>query len=293
MGEPAGLHGSCQRRNRGNGVRTVLEKNAWKTTGQTNKEGIKHAGKSTRNKTFWKRSLCSVRQDGRSMAGECGGADQQQGDNDHDRSGAITEEEVPHVDAVLLTHCDNDHYSRTTCGKLAGKTKEFHGPRYVAGLLEEEQGIGGVGHDIGERFQIGDVAVTLTPADHAWQNESPKHHTRDFKKEDFCGFWLDTPDGSIWAVGDSRLMEEQLHMPRPDVMLFDISDSRWHIGLDGVKKMASAYPDTPLILWHWGSVDAPEWKEFNGDPEVVKSLIINPERVVVLAPGEEYCLNNR
>ncbi len=86
-------------------------------------------------------------------------------------------------------------------------------------------------------------------------------------------------------------MEEQLHMPRPDVMLFDISDSRWHIGLEGVKKMASAYPDTPLILWHWGSVDAPEWKEFNGDPEVVKSLIINPERVVVLAPGEGYCLN--
>ena len=74
---------------------------------------------------------------------------------------------------------------------------------------------------------------------------------------------------------------------------FDISDSRWHIGLDGVKKMAFAYPNTPLILWHWGSVDAPEWKEFNGDPEVVKSMIKNPERVVVLAPGEGYCLNRQ
>lgn len=205
----------------------------------------------------------------------------------------ITEEEVPRVDAVLLTHCDNDHYSRATCGRLAGKVKEFHGPHYVAGLLRGEQGIDGIGHDIGERFQVGDVAVTLTPADHAWQNESPKHHTREFKMEDFCGFWLDTPDGSIWAVGDSRLMEEQLHMPRPDAMLFDISDSRWHIGLEGVKKMAAAYPDTPLILWHWGSVDAPEWKEFNGAPEVVKSLIVNPERVVVLAPGESYRLDIR
>ena len=38
-------------------------------------------------------------------------------------------------------------------------------------------------------------------------------------------------------------------------MLFDISDSKWHIGL-----------------------------------EVVKKLIINPEQVVVLAPGESYCL---
>lgn len=202
----------------------------------------------------------------------------------------ITEEEVPSVDAVLLTHCDNDHYSRTTCRKLADKVKGFHGPHYVAGLLKEELGIEGMGHDIKETFQVGNTSVTLTPADHAWQNESPKHHTRDFQMEDFCGFWLDTPDGSIWAVGDSRLMEEQLHMPSPDVMLFDISDSRWHIGLEGVRKMAAAYPDTQLILWHWGSVDAPEWKEFNGDPEVVKSLVANPERVVVLAPGECFHL---
>lgn len=202
----------------------------------------------------------------------------------------ITEEEVPHVDAVLLTHCDNDHYSRTTCRKLAKKVNEFHAPHYVAGLLKEELGIEGCGHDIGEKFQVGNITVELTPADHAWQNESPEHHTREFKKEDFCGFWLDTPDGSIWTAGDSRLMQEQLRMPVPDAMLFDFSDSKWHIGLDGVKKMAAAYPDTPLILWHWGSVDAPDWKEFNGNPEVVKGLIVNPGRVVVIAPGESFPL---
>lgn len=85
-------------------------------------------------------------------------------------------------------------------------------------------------------------------------------------------------------------MEEQLHMPTADAMLLDISDSRWYIGLEGVRQMAATYPDTPLILWHWGSVDAPEWKEFNGDPEVVKSLVVNPERIVVLAPGECFHL---
>lgn len=180
----------------------------------------------------------------------------------------ITEEAVPYVDAVLLTHCDNDHYSRTTCRKLAEKVKKFHAPHYVAGLLKEELDIEGIGHDIKEEFQVGNITVKLTPADHAWQNESPEHHTRDFKMEDCCGFWLDTPDGSIWAVGDSR----------------------WHIGLEGVRKMAAAYSDTPLILWHWGSVDAPEWKEFNGDPEVVKKLVVNPDRVVVLAPGESFLL---
>lgn len=202
----------------------------------------------------------------------------------------ITEQNVPHLDGILLTHCDNDHYSRSTCRALAPVTASYHAPLYVAGLLREELGVPCEGHEIRESFRIGETTVTLTPAWHNWQNESPKHHTREFLREDYCGFWLDTPDGSIWAVGDSRLLESQLQMRVPDAMLFDFSDSRWHIGLDGAARMAAAYPETPLILWHWGTVDAPEWKEFNGDPDVLKSRIVNPERVVVLAPGEPYRL---
>jgi L-ascorbate metabolism protein UlaG (beta-lactamase superfamily) len=104
--------------------------------------------------------------------------------------------------------------------------------------------------------------------------------------EDFCGFRLETEDGVVWMPGDSRLMEEQLHQEHVDLMLMDISDSRWHIGLDGVDKLAAAYPDTYLLPIHWGCVDAPEWKEFNGDPEVVRSRIVNPDRLHVKAVGE-------
>lgn len=203
----------------------------------------------------------------------------------------IQEEEVPHLDAILLTHCDNDHYSRSTSKALAEKTDAFHAPHYVAALLQEELQIPGIGHDIHERFPVGDLRVTLTPAWHNWQNESPKHHTRDFKREDYCGFWIDTPDGTIWAPGDSRLLEEQLHMPQPDAILFDFSDSRWHIGLDNAVRFAAAYPNTPLIVWHWGTVDAPEWKEFNGNPEELKARVVNPERVIVLNPGEPWTLH--
>lgn len=202
----------------------------------------------------------------------------------------ITEEEVPRLDGILLTHCDNDHYSRSTCRKLSKVTASYHGPHYVAGLLQEELQILGAGHKIGEHFRLGEVEVSLTPAWHNWQNESPKHHTREYAREDYCGFWLDTPDGSLWIPGDSRLLTEQLHMPTPDAILFDFSDSRWHIGMEGAVKMAAAYPDTPLLLWHWGSVDAPEWKEFNGDPDALKAKIVNPERAVVLAPGQAYRL---
>lgn len=59
----------------------------------------------------------------------------------------------------------------------------------------------------------------------------------------------------------------------------------------GAVKLAAAYPMTPLILWHWGSVDAPEWKEFNGNSDEFKRFVANSNRVVVLNPGEAYQLN--
>ena len=199
--------------------------------------------------------------------------------------------DVPHLDAVLITHSDNDHFSRITCEEISGVTEAFHAPHYVAGLMKDI-GINCVGHDIRESFQIGPVTITLTPADHAWQNEYPKYKTREFKQEDYCGFWLDTPDGSIWAVGDSRLMPEQLEMPDPNVMLFDFSDSSWHIGFENAVVLANRYPNTDLILWHWGSVDAPTRKEFNGEPEELAKRIVNPERMHALAAGEPFCLKS-
>lgn len=194
-------------------------------------------------------------------------------------------EDIPHIDAILLTHSDNDHFSRETCRDLCAVCSSVHAPRYVA-KLAEELGLPATGHRIEEHFSVGPVSVTLTPADHAWQNAFPDTADRVFQMEDFCGFWLDTPDGTVWAVGDSRLMDQHLHMPVPDLILFDFSDSEWHIGLDNAVKLADTYPDTPLLLWHWGCVDAPEMDPFNGDPAELKAHIKNPERALVLAPGQ-------
>ena len=79
-------------------------------------------------------------------------------------------------------------------------------------------------------------------------------------------------------------------MPAPDALLFDFSDSEWHFGLDGAIQMANAYPDTPLLLHHWGSVNAPDFPPFNGDPQTLYDLIQNPRRIHVLAPGQPYRL---
>lgn len=202
----------------------------------------------------------------------------------------IAADQIPRVDAVLVTHSDNDHFSLPTCRDLAPVTAAYHSTRYVAGILGEE-GLPATGHDIGDTFGVNDVVMTLTPADHAWQNARPKPGQRVFADEDSCGFWIQTPDGTIWAPGDSRLIpDHHLTMPAPDILLFDFSDSEWHFGLDGAVRMANAYPDADLLLHHWGSVDAPDFSPFNGNPADLYDVVVNPDRIRVVAPGEPFTL---
>ena len=199
----------------------------------------------------------------------------------------IAPKEVPHLDAILVTHSDNDHFSIPTCRDLVGVTKSYHSTIYVDSLMKNEK-FPSFGHSIGDSFRVGNVQVKLTPVDHDWQNSFPGASKRYFKKEDACGFWISTPDGNIWAPGDSRLMPQHLNMPVPDAILFDFSDSEFHFGLQGAVKLANAYPNTPLLLCHWGSVDAPDFTPFNGDPKQLEKLIVNPKRIQLIAPGQPY-----
>lgn len=201
----------------------------------------------------------------------------------------IAAKDVPRLDAILVTHADNDHYSVPTNRDLKSATRIFHSTVYVDSLMKNE-GFPSAGHNIGDTFHIGPVRVKLTPADHAYQNHYPGMSKRWFKNEDACGFWIETPDGNIWAPGDSRLLPEHLQFPTPDAILFDFSDSKWHFTLAGAVKIANAYPNTPLLLNHWGSVDAPDFSPFNADPEKLKKFVVNPDRIHVLAPGEPYIL---
>ncbi len=199
----------------------------------------------------------------------------------------IKTEDVPNLDAILVTHADNDHYSVPTTKDLAGVTKIFHSTIYVDSLMRNE-GFTSAGHNIGDSFDVGPVHVKLTAADHAYQNAYPGMSERFFKDEDACGFWIETPDGTIWAPGDSRLLPEHLQYETPDAILFDFSDSEWHFTLAGAVKIANAYPNTPLLLNHWGSVDAPDFTPFNANPKDLYDKVVNPERIRVLAPGQPF-----
>ena len=199
----------------------------------------------------------------------------------------ITPDEVKKIDGYLVTHIDNDHFSKDTLKDTKAVTESFHAPHFVAGEMTKE-GVEGCGHDIGEEFIVGGIHCRLTPAWHNWQNGLEEYAYREWKKEDYCGYYLETPDGSIWMPGDSKLLEEQLAMKAPDVILLDFADNGWHIGFDDAVKLCNTYPDAVLIPIHWGSVDAPDFTPFNGDPRRLERSIVNPERLQVMIPGEAY-----
>lgn len=201
----------------------------------------------------------------------------------------ILAKNVPHLDAVFVTHADNDHFSVPTNVAMSKVTDVFHSTMYVDTLMKNLN-LKSVGHNIGDVFTVGNITVKLTPADHAYQNAYPGMSKRWFKNEDACGFWFDTPDGSIWATGDSRLIPGHLTMKAPDAILFDFSDSEWHFTFEGAVKIANAYPNAQLLLCHWGSVDSPDFAPFNGDPKKLYGVVTNPERIRVLAPGEPFVL---
>lgn len=201
---------------------------------------------------------------------------------------AAETEEIDHIDGYFVSHVDNDHYSRPTLRDLKDKTKEIHTSYYVASLMKEECGADAMGHTWHDLVKIHDVSVEFTPADHNWQNDIKKYNYRVWDKKEYFGFYLRTHGKKIWYVGDSRLMESQLKMEEPDVILMDFSDNVYHIGLENAYVLANTYPNSKLILIHWGTVDAPEQSAFNGNPQNILDHVVNPDRVVILAPGEKY-----
>ena len=112
----------------------------------------------------------------------------------------ILAKDIPHLDAVFVTHAGNDHFSIPTNITLSKITDVYYSTMYVHSLTKNLN-LKSVGHEIGDTFRVKNIFVKLTPADHS-----------------------------------------------------------------------------------------PDFSPFNGDPKKLYDVVINPERIRVLAPGEPFVL---
>lgn len=219
----------------------------------------------------------------------------------------ITPEQLPKVDAVLYTHADTDHLGGETLKALAERFPDlkFHGTLYTcfgkplpSSKAMAEYGIPKercVQHRIYETFCVGDVRISLTLADHSWHLDPAGVFTDcydpvSYSIGDCCGFRIETPDGVIWAPGDTRLLSEHFRMRDADLSFCDAGNDGWHFGSDGIVRLFNRLTNTHFIYYHGGTVYAPDNDAFNGDPANILDRLNDPSRLHVLAPGEKYVL---
>ncbi|MBO7744374.1 MBL fold metallo-hydrolase [Paenibacillus sp. MWE-103] len=195
--------------------------------------------------------------------------------------------DVPRLDAILYTHRDDDHLGPVTASALIRTGGLYAGPAIVVQELERL----GVPSSqarafrIGESFRIGEIEITLTRADHAYPSQNP------YGPEDCCGFFIRTPDGTIWCTGDTRLLAEHMQMSGVDVLLLDVSDDPYHFGVENAVNLANRLEQAAIIPHHYGTYHGPEMLPFNGDPNRLAPHITRSEnRYRILAPGERYVL---
>ncbi len=206
----------------------------------------------------------------------------------------IRAEDVPRLDAVLYTHADLDHIGTTTPLDLVRLGTKFSGTLPVVGQLEKL----GVPLDqthlfrIGEKFKIGSVNITVTPADHPWQLVDPIKNGAPWGPGDCCGFVIHTQDGTIWCTGDTRILPAHLGMTGIDLLLLDVSNDPFHLGKENAILLANTLINADLIPYHYGTYDAPNKAAHNGDPTgLVQNIVRSASRLHIFAPGEKYTLN--
>ncbi|SIO01746.1 MBL fold metallo-hydrolase [Vannielia litorea] len=144
-------------------------------------------------------------------------------------------EDLPEIDAVLLSHNHYDHLDLPTLRRLHAA----HAPLMVMPLGTDAtvRRAGGVRVAVGDwhaQVALGEgVVATLTPANH-WSSRG----LRDRRMALWCGYWLDTPQGSLWFAGDTGygdgaiFREIRARHGAPDIALIPIGayEPRWFMG---------------------------------------------------------------
>lgn len=182
-------------------------------------------------------------------------------------------EDLPPIDAVLLTHAHFDHFHKPSLRKI---------PRPKVGVMP--WGMGDLAQDLGfgrivelewwESFSHGDWKVTLTPSNH-WGARTLRDNHRGYG-----GFVVEHQGRRVYHAGDSAYFDgfkEIGKICRPDIALLPIgayypdSFRHVHMGPDDALKVFKDLRAKWLVPMHYGSFRL-SFEEMDEPPRWLRQL---------------------
>jgi len=204
---------------------------------------------------------------------------------------ALTAAELPHVDAVLVSHSHYDHLDLPTL-------KAVRAP-VIAGLglekLFSDEGLPCATLGWWQSVRLGEVTVTFVPAQH-WSRRG----FTDANRTLWGGFVIEGPSGRVYHTGDTGWFEGFAEIgrrfPEIDAALLPIGayDPEWfmspqHMNPEEAMRAFEALGARRMIAMHWGTfklTDEPlDEPPVRLEAERVRRGLA-PERVRVVAIGE-------
>lgn len=206
---------------------------------------------------------------------------------------------LPRIDAVLLSHNHYDHLDTATLRRLHRRdaplmVMPLGTDATVRRAVRDARIATGDWHD---RIGIADgVAASLTPANH-WSSRG----VRDRRMALWCGYWIDTPRGSVWFAGDTGYGDGAVFRAirarhgAPDIALIPIGayEPRWfmsaqHVAPEEAVRIFDDIGARQALGFHWGTFQLTD--EAREEPrellaQALSASGIPPERFVALEPG--------
>jgi L-ascorbate metabolism protein UlaG (beta-lactamase superfamily) len=208
-------------------------------------------------------------------------------------------ERMPPIDVVTISHAHYDHLDLPTLKRIGPKPL-YVVPRDNADILRGA-GLPNV-VELGwwERHEVGDLRITLVPAQH-WSMRVPW----DRNKRLWGGFVIEAPEGVAYHAGDTAFSEQVFsaiaeRAPRIDWAMLPIGayEPRWfmkgqHMDPDEALAAFDLLGAQTLCAMHWGTFKLTD-EPLGEPPERLRALWatrgLEPERLKIFDVGETMSL---